>query len=115
MSSTHESASGDYDKVYYDSHCGDTPYARDQVAVQNHFRAFAATLVDRYHPMRVLDVGCAKGFLVENLRDYGVDAFGVDNSEYAISEVREDIKPFCRRRSALEPIGEKYDLITCIE
>ena len=33
---------------------------------------------------RVLDVGCAKGFLVKDLVDQGIDAFGVDVSEYAL-------------------------------
>ncbi len=115
MSSNHESDSGAYDKLYYDNHCGAVPYARDTAAVQNHFRTLASTIVERYRPTRVLDVGCAKGFLVEHLRDAGVDAFGLDSSEYAISEVREDIKPFCKVDSGLSPLGAKYDLITCIE
>jgi 2-polyprenyl-3-methyl-5-hydroxy-6-metoxy-1,4-benzoquinol methylase len=33
---------------------------------------------------QVLDVGCAKGFLVKSLRDLGVDAYGIDVSQYAI-------------------------------
>jgi SAM-dependent methyltransferase len=33
---------------------------------------------------RVLDVGCAKGFLVKDLLELGIDAFGVDVSEYAL-------------------------------
>jgi SAM-dependent methyltransferase len=33
---------------------------------------------------RVLDVGCAKGFLVSDLMDYEVDAFGLDISRYAL-------------------------------
>lgn len=37
--------------------------------------------------VRVLDVGCAKGFLVHDLvDDCGVDAYGVDLSRYAIVE-----------------------------
>jgi SAM-dependent methyltransferase len=35
---------------------------------------------------RVLDIGCAKGFLVKDLRALGLEAFGIDISEYAISE-----------------------------
>ena len=67
------------------------------------------------HPKRVLDVGCAKGFLVEALRDRGVDAFGIDVSEYAIGEVRPDIRPYCRVASAVDPFDRTYDLIVCIE
>lgn len=33
---------------------------------------------------RVLDVGCAKGFLVKDLVAHGIDAFGVDISRYAL-------------------------------
>jgi len=34
---------------------------------------------------RILDVGCAKGFLVVDLVDLGMDAYGVDVSKYALS------------------------------
>ncbi len=37
-------------------------------------------------PKKVLDVGCAKGFLVEAVRPRGVEAFGNDISEYAMGE-----------------------------
>lgn len=104
-----------YDADYYHSHCGATPYSRDEKALMNHFRNFAATLVDRYAPTRVLDVGCAKGLLVEHLRDLGVDARGIDTSEYALSEVRQDMKPYCTYGSGLEPLDGQYDFITCIE
>lgn len=113
--SPHPSANARYDAAYYHSHCGATPYSRDEAALMNHFRNFAVTLVERYAPTRVLDVGCAKGLLVEHLRDLGVDAFGIDSSEFALSEVREDIKPYCKFASGLEPFDGKYDLITCIE
>ena len=35
---------------------------------------------------RVLDIGCAKGFLVQAFRDLGVEAYGIDISAYAISQ-----------------------------
>jgi GT2 family glycosyltransferase len=63
----------------------------------------------------VLDAGCAKGFLVECLRDRGVEAYGIDISEYAISEVRADIQPYCRVGCAIDGISGHYNLITCIE
>ncbi len=106
-----------YNKDYYD-HYGSTsgvPYDRDQPVWQEHFQAFAKTLIERYKPRTTLDVGCAKGFLVEQLRDQGVEAFGVDVSPYAISQVREDIRPHCRVANGKEPLTGQYDLITCIE
>lgn len=46
----------------------------------------ARLLWHRCRPTRVLDIGCAKGFLVEALRAQGaVAAFGADISLYAVS------------------------------
>ncbi len=42
----------------------------------------------------VLDVGCAKGFLVQHLRSLSVDAWGCDVSEYAIGRAAPDVRPF---------------------
>ena len=44
----------------------------------------------------VLDFGCAKGFLVKALRLLGVEAYGVDVSEYAISQVPAEVAKYCR-------------------
>jgi cyclopropane fatty-acyl-phospholipid synthase-like methyltransferase len=46
---------------------------------------------------RILDVGCAKGFLVKMLREMGVESYGVDVSEYAISNAPSNIKPYLYR------------------
>lgn len=35
---------------------------------------------------RVLDVGCAKGFLVSDMVDAGLDAYGLDISTYAVAQ-----------------------------
>lgn len=35
---------------------------------------------------KVLELGCAKGFMVKDMRDAGVDAYGMDVSSYAIGE-----------------------------
>ena len=43
---------------------------------------------------RVLDFGCAKGYLVKALRYLDVQAFGYDISEYAISEADTDVVDF---------------------
>ena len=45
---------------------------------------------------KVIDYGCAKGYLVKALRILEVDAFGVDISEYAIDQVPPEIRPYCR-------------------
>lgn len=43
---------------------------------------------------RVLDIGCAKGFLVKALRWLGREAYGVDISDYAISKADPEIKRY---------------------
>lgn len=60
----------------------------------------------------VLDVGCAKGFLVRALRDLGIEAYGADVSEYAIGSAERTVRPFLRVVSAQEiDAGERYDLV----
>lgn len=43
---------------------------------------------------KVLEIGCAKGFLVKDLRDMGVDAYGLDVSLYALNNAEEEVKPY---------------------
>ena len=90
------------------------PYGRtDQwLAV---FGSFADRIVAEIGPASALDVGCALGLLVEALRDRGVEASGFDVSDYAISQVREDVRSHCWVGSALDPIPGRYDLVTCVE
>lgn len=44
--------------------------------------------------IKVLDIGCAKGFMVRMLREGGMEAYGVDASEYAISNAPSDVKSY---------------------
>ena len=39
----------------------------------------------------------------------------MDVSEYAIGQVHESVRPYCRVGSITEPFERKYDLVTCIE
>ncbi|MCP6727655.1 MAG: class I SAM-dependent methyltransferase, partial [Patescibacteria group bacterium] len=43
---------------------------------------------------KVLEIGCAKGFVVEDLREFGADCYGLDISSYAISKSTDIVKPF---------------------
>ena len=102
-----------YDEYYY-SHDFGRPYQRDEVWLA-FFDQIAKRIIEQFEPKTVLDAGCAWGFLVEAFRNRGVEAFGVDISEYAIQNVHPDIKPYCWNGSIIEPFPQKYDLITCIE
>ena len=50
---------------------------------------------------RVLDIGCAKGFFVKDLRDAlpGLDAIGIDVSDYAIENAYPEAKPYLSKAS----------------
>ncbi|OPH53110.1 hypothetical protein BC351_32030 [Paenibacillus ferrarius] len=108
-----------YNEDYYKTSFGGIPYNRE--SQNGHWIQFFTNISKQiqvnYEPVRVLDVGCAKGFVVESLRDLDVNAFGFDISETAISEVREDIKPFCKVGQIDDSVmyDGQYDLITCIE
>ena len=102
-----------YDAFYFAHDCGH-PYQRDEKWLSL-FGFIADHIVADIQPHTVLDAGCAMGFLVENLRQRGVDAWGIDISEYAIQNVHPNIAPFCRAGSITDPFQQKYDLITCIE
>jgi SAM-dependent methyltransferase len=102
-----------FDECYYAVGCG-RPYKRDQEWL-SFFDGIASRIVRDIAPESVLDVGCAMGFLVEALRDRGVDARGMDISEYAIGKVREDIKDYCWVGSIAKPLEDTYDLIVTIE
>jgi SAM-dependent methyltransferase len=59
---------------------------------------------------RVLDVGCAKGFFVKDLREAlpGLDAVGIDVSDYALAHAHSDAKPYLSKASCDElPFPDK--------
>lgn len=107
-----------YNEQYYHSGCGPIPYEEPEHWVE-FFGMIADHIVADFAPKTVLDAGCAMGYLVAALRDRGVEAYGIDISRYAISKVREDIKPFCVVGSLLDELPSElprhYDLVTNIE
>jgi SAM-dependent methyltransferase len=103
----------EYGAFYYRHDCG-IPYERNDHWL-SFFDKLAESVVREFHPSSVLDAGCAMGFLVEGLRKRGVEAYGIDISDFAISKVHESVAEHCRVASLTEPLERRYDLITCIE
>jgi SAM-dependent methyltransferase len=60
---------------------------------------------------RVLDYGCAKGFLVKALRILDIEAFGCDISNYAINKVDPEVRNFCKlmKYETSIPFRNKFD------
>lgn len=108
-----DAGSPEYGSYYYRHDCG-IPYERNEHWL-NFFDRVAEAIVREFHPSTVLDAGCAMGFLVEALRKRGVDAKGIDVSEYAISQVHESVAEHCSVASLSEPLPGRFDLVTCIE
>src|SRR6187399_3225277 len=100
--------------AYYFANCCGLPYRRD-----DHWLEFFGRIAERIaaviRPRRVLDAGCALGILVETLRAQGIDAHGIDISSYAIANVHEPVRPFCRQGSIASEFTGHYDLIVSIE
>ena len=67
---------------------------------------------------KVLDVGCAKGFLLHDLLQVapGVEVYGLDISEYAILNSMEDVRPTLARgvAQALPYPDGAFDVVLCI-
>ncbi len=102
-----------FNAYYYAHDCG-RPYERDEFWLAA-FDRIAEQIIATINPGTVLDAGCAWGFLVEALRNRGVEAWGIDISPYAIDQVHESIKPYCRVGSLTDPLEREYDLIVNIE
>lgn len=106
-----------YNEKYYLSGCGKD--YNDRTYWSSVFQKVAQNIVELYRPATYLDVGCAYGYLVEALRDLGVEAYGVDVSSYAIGKVREDIRPYCFVANVAEglpaELPSQFDCISAIE
>lgn len=103
-----------YDRSYYGGDKGE--YAnRLYLAFQLLLAFFRAAVIRLFfHPKSVLDVGCGLGYLVYFLRKFGIDAYGVEISPYALSHAYSQAKNFIKNgdiRDIPYPAG-KFDLVT---
>lgn len=105
----------DYGEAYYADYSADHIVYEHNAQWQAFFGAVADRLIADIAPKTTLDAGCAIGLLVEALRDRGVDADGIDFSEYAIARSRDDIRRHLTLGSITDPLQRRYDLITCLE
>jgi ubiquinone/menaquinone biosynthesis C-methylase UbiE len=82
-----------YGKEYWD---GDRKYGYGGYRYDGRWRPVARDLIEHFGlkpGMRVLDVGCGKGFLVKDLmlECPGLEAFGLDISHYALMHCEKEV------------------------
>jgi 2-polyprenyl-3-methyl-5-hydroxy-6-metoxy-1,4-benzoquinol methylase len=87
----------DYNEQYYnsDSDFGYTQYSDTTYSAETH-SALAIRFCTEFSLVgkKVLVLGCAYGFLVKYLQALGVDAYGIDFSEYAISQAPQEVQEY---------------------
>jgi len=67
------------------------------------YRYLTRAIKNVFSPASALDIGCAKGFLVMAFIEQGIDAYGLDISEYAIGEAPEGL----RNRLQVHDVGNQ--------
>ena len=80
-----------YDEMYFD---GPREYGYGGYRYDGRWKPVAHDIVDHFGLIpgdRVLDVGCAKGFLVKDLLALGIDAYGIDISQYALMHCEPEV------------------------
>ena len=98
-----------YDEAYYkkyDIGSKQVNYLESTELRQFH-ASVARDVVANYHPRTVLDAGCAMGVLVSEFRKLGVDAYGVDYSEYAVNNSDPIARDFCFQGSLADDLPEQ--------
>lgn len=81
-----------------------------------------ATNQDLSSMVKVMDVGCAHGFLVRHLRSRGIESWGVDYSRYALENAPDDVKDHVSWCDITQPSPQiprharrGYNVVTCFE
>lgn len=107
-----------YGKEYWD---GDRKYGYGGFRYDGRWRTVAEDMVKHYNlrpNSSILDVGCGKGFLLYEFTQVlpGVRVAGIDISQYAVDNAKEEVKPFLRVGNAKNlPFEDKsFDLVISI-
>jgi ubiquinone/menaquinone biosynthesis C-methylase UbiE len=90
-SEDHIRLSREYGELYFD---GPREYGYGGYRYDGRWRPVARDIVEHFNLKpgdKVLDVGCAKGFLVKDLLELGIDAYGLDVSKYALMHCEPEV------------------------
>lgn len=83
--------SREFGQMYFD---GPREYGYGGYRYDGRWVPVAKDIIEYYNLQpgdKVLDVGCAKGFLVKDLLSCGIDAYGLDVSSYALHSCEADV------------------------
>jgi ubiquinone/menaquinone biosynthesis C-methylase UbiE len=83
-SEEHINISREYGQIYFD---GDRDFGYGGYHYDGRWQPVAQDIINHFDLKpgdKVLDVGCAKGFLVKDLLALEIDAYGIDISQYAL-------------------------------
>jgi SAM-dependent methyltransferase len=81
------------------------------------FKQVAGLSRELFDPHRVLDVGCAKGFLVGALRSRAMEAWGIDISDYAVKAAPADVRDWLKvgNCTSMDFRDNSFDLLVVLE
>ena len=107
-----------FGRDYWD---GDRKVGYGGMRYDGRWRVVAENMVKHYGLKpgdRVLDVGCGKGFLLYEFTQAcpGIEIAGLDVSEYAIANAKEEVRPFLRvgHANKLPWPAQTFDLVISI-
>jgi len=112
----HIEISSEYGKMYFD---GPREYGYGGYRYDGRWQPVAHDIIKHFDLKqgdKVLDVGCAKGFLVKDLLALGIDAYGIDVSEYALNNCEPEVVGRLQIGNAIElPFpDESFDAVISI-
>ena len=87
----HIKISKKFGKDYFD---GKRKYGYGGYKYDGRWKPVAKRIVSHFNlksGSKVLDIGCGKGFLVKDLLDIGIDAYGLDISSYALKNCEPEV------------------------
>jgi len=105
-----------YGQEYFD---GDRKFGYGGYHYDGRWKSVVVDMIKHFNLQpgsRVLDIGCAKGYLVLDFHQFGMKAFGVDVSEYALANCPDDMVGYLHRASAVKlPFPDKsFDCVVSL-
>jgi len=111
-----------YDREYFEGKKGEYRFSYTESfvgsAIQDVANIYRAWWIKTFiNPKTCLDVGCGTGKLVYFLRKLGIEAYGIDISEYALERAEKGVKPYLKEGDIVKiPYPDNsFDLVVTID